>query len=326
MRTNYKRNKKSKYVTGGMYGSNEIVPGLNPTSTSNIVFNEADPDIQAAREKAQSDEHTKLQAESAQTLTDIENKTAEHKQNLLNSESEFKSNTAAAEQGVSKGLSTITDVASKLKKPGDLNWAGRVAQRGNIAREAGNLKKAGRLASRSAKLGEWSNKAGQAAKWGTATTKAGQMMRNPNVIGTAATVVGEGLNYAFDDKDATKWNAGEVAGGTIAGIGAGVGAATTAAALAGSSLGPIGTAVGAVGGAIYGVGKGLVQRKKARKEKAAQDAERRSMVNEHNTKLSSGMLTQKANTRSGELKQKTYSGYDLGRNVTAKYGGIKKYI
>ena len=188
------------------------------------------------------------------------------------------------------------------------------------------MQKAGRLAKRSAKLGEWSNKAGQAAKWGTATTKAGKMLRNPNVIGTAATVVGEGLNYAFDDKDATKWNAGEVAGGTVAGIGAGIGAAASAAAIAGTSLGPIGTAVGAVGGAIYGVGKGLVQRKKARKEKAVMEGERRAAVGKHNTGLKESLTSQMSQSRAGEMQQKTYSGYDLGRNLTARYGGVKKYI
>ena len=32
---------------------------------------------------------------------------------------------------------------------------------------------------------------------------------------------------------------------------------------------------------------------------------------------------QQANVRAGALKQKTYSGYDLGRNISAQLGGLR---
>ena len=50
-------------------------------------------------------------------------------------------------------------------------------------------------------------------------------------------------------------------------------------------------------------------------------------------KYSGKLVKQKAQgaaaVRAGELKQKTYSGYDMGRNVAAKKGGyrsVPKYI
>jgi hypothetical protein len=42
------------------------------------------------------------------------------------------------------------------------------------------------------------------------------------------------------------------------------------------------------------------------------------------------MATAQATVRAGELEQKTYSGYDMGRNVVAKTGGrmqpLMKYV
>ena len=47
----YKSKVKKKFSTGGnMYAPNEVLPGLNPTSTTNIVFNETNPLLQEQRE------------------------------------------------------------------------------------------------------------------------------------------------------------------------------------------------------------------------------------------------------------------------------------
>ena len=322
----YKVNKKKRYVTGGMYASNTLPQGIAPGSTANTVFNETDPEKQSQRVDSMNSEVAAKRDEAAAMASQIQSEKASNTAAIEASAAAAKQKSAAIETGLSKGVSTISDMAAKFAKPGDLNFAQRTAQKGQMALKAGNANKAARLGRRSAKLAQWGDKAGQAAKFGQATTKAGAMLRNPNAVGTVASLAGQGIGMLSDDKDATTMNFGESAGATIGGIGQGIGAASSAAALMGTSLGPVGTAIGAVGGALYGVGKGLVQRKKARKEKARQDAELKGKVEAHNEKLNKSIIGQKAQVRAGELEQKTYSGYDLGRNISAKYGGVKKYI
>ena len=55
------------------------------------------------------------------------------------------------------------------------------------------------------------------------------------------------------------------------------------------------------------------------------EAIKRSQIREHSGKIGKNLATQLANVRAGEMKQKTYSGYDLGRNVTYKTGGTKQF-
>ena len=86
-------------------------------------------------------------------------------------------------------------------------------------------------------------------------------------------------------------------------------------------LGPVGTAVGAIGGAIYGAGKQFIGTRKAKKEKQKLDAIKKNKIEEYNAQLEDQMGSQLARARSGEIEQKTYSGYDLGRNVTYALGG-----
>lgn len=149
-------------------------------------------------------------------------------------------------------------------------------------------------------------------------------------LGTIATLAGKGIEMASNDKDPTTLNFGEGSGKAIAGAGAGMGLAATAGALYGSSLGPVGTAVGAVGGAIYGLGKGLIERKKARAEKAKFEREKKEKIDKYNKELMGNYSSQMARVKAGELEQKTYSGYDLGRNLTYQLGGrmqpLMKYV
>ena len=49
-------------------------------------------------------------------------------------------------------------------------------------------------------------------------------------------------------------------------------------------------------------------------------------VTKTDTDTKNRLGTQMARVRSGQLKQKTYSGYDLGRNVTAQMGGLRMGI
>lgn len=142
-------------------------------------------------------------------------------------------------------------------------------------------------------------------------------------IGTIASLAGAGVSRLSDDGDATTMNFGEGAGKTLSGIGTGIGAAATTAMLAGSALGPLGTLIGGGLGALYGLGKGFIQRGKARREKRQLARERDTKINAFQDKQKSRLLTAQANVRASELKSKTFSGYDLGENTTAKLGGLR---
>ena len=132
-------------------------------------------------------------------------------------------------------------------------------------------------------------------------------------VGAIASLAGEGIKMASDDQDATTMNTGETIGSGLSGIGTGIGAAMTTAALMGSTLGPIGTAAGVIGGAAYGLGKGLIQRGKARREEGKAEKKQEVALNKIKTK-------QKVEG----LKDREYSGYDMGQNL-AMYGGMKQY-
>ena len=142
-------------------------------------------------------------------------------------------------------------------------------------------------------------------------------------IGTIASLAGAGVSKLSDDNDATTMNFGEGAGKTLSGIGAGVGAATTAAMLTGSALGPVGTLVGAGVGALYGLGKGFIQRGKARREERKLENERKAFTTKANKKTSERFAAAAGAVRSANLKRKMVSGYDLGRNTTAMLGGLR---
>ena len=146
-------------------------------------------------------------------------------------------------------------------------------------------------------------------------------------IGTIASLAGAGVSKLSDDGDATTMKFGEGAGATLSGIGTGIGAAATTAMLAGSTLGPVGTLVGAGLGAVYGLGKGLIQRKKARKEEKQFEAEKLDYQTKTNANTSNKFGASLANVRSSQLKSKTFSGYDLGKNTSMENGGMyaKKY-
>ena len=135
----------------------------------------------------------------------------------------------------------------------------------------------------------------------------------PGGVGAIASLAGEGIKMASDDQDATTMNTGETIGSGLSGLGTGIGAAMTTAALMGSSLGPLGTAAGAIGGTLYGLGKGLIQRNKARKETTK--AEKKQERDEN--KLATAQKLE-------ALKSRMYSGYDMGADI-ARYGGIRSY-
>tara|TARA_R110002020_G_scaffold147652_5_gene323168 strand:- start:262 stop:1443 length:1182 start_codon:yes stop_codon:yes gene_type:complete len=156
-----------------------------------------------------------------------------------------------------------------------------------------------------------------------------------NLIGAAAGLAGEGLKRWGGDDDETELNAAEWSGELLAGAGTGIGVASAAGTIAGmvgagalygSAVPGLGTAIGAVAGLGYGAYKALAGRKKARRAKAKATAAKKSRVDKYNKKVMSNLQTANLQARAGEMEQKTYSGYDLGRNVVARGGGMRMGI
>ena len=142
---------------------------------------------------------------------------------------------------------------------------------------------------------------------------AGKFLTSGAGLGTVASLAGQGIKKLSDDGKAHVSNVGEYSGSILS-------AAGTGASL-GSMLGPVGTAGGAVGGALYGAGKQFFGTRAAKRKKEELDAQKRIKQLEYNEQLEDQMGTQLAGARMGEMEQKTYSGYDLGRNVTYAFGG-----
>jgi len=137
-------------------------------------------------------------------------------------------------------------------------------------------------------------------------------------LGTIGALVGTGVTMLSDDGDPTKSNVGEYSGSILSSAGTG--------ASVGSMLGPVGTAVGAGVGAIYGAAKQYFGTRKAKRAQERADKERMARVGKYNKEVSQNLASANMQARSGEIEQKTYSGYDLGRNVVAQLGGMRMGI
>jgi len=153
-----------------------------------------------------------------------------------------------------------------------------------------------------------------------------------NVIGAVAGLAGAGLKKWGGDDDDTELNAAEWGGDLLSGAGTGIGVASGiatigsmvgAGALWGSAVPGLGTAIGAVAGLGYGAWKALTGRKKARAAEAEALAKKKAKVGKYNKKVTESLQSATLNAKAGEIEQKTYSGYDLGRNVTARQGGMR---
>lgn len=132
-------------------------------------------------------------------------------------------------------------------------------------------------------------------------------------LGLIASGVGMGVSALSDDKDPTKSNVGEYSGAVLQGAGTG--------ASIGSIIPGVGTAVGAVIGGLYGAGKQFFGTRKAKKAKAKFQRERKKKIDKFNKEVTKRFASSRASTRAAELKGKTYSGYDLGRNISYRTGG-----
>ena len=171
--------------------------------------------------------------------------------------------------------------------------------------------------------------AGSATKAGFSAMSAGA---KGNIIGAGASLLGAGIKKIGGDDDDTELNAAEWSGDLLSGAGTGIGVASTLGTIGGaigmgaafgSAVPLLGTAIGAVAGLGYGAYKALTGRKKARKAEADAKAAKAKKVNKYNKELTQSYGSQKARVASARLKQKTYSGYDLGSNVTARNGGMR---
>ena len=153
-----------------------------------------------------------------------------------------------------------------------------------------------------------------------------------NLIGAAAGLAGAGLKKWGGDEDDTELNTAEWSGELLSGAGTGIGIASTAGTIAGavgmgslwgSAVPGLGTAIGAVAGLGYGAYKALAGRKKARQAEAKALEEKKRRVGKYNKKVASNLVSAQLGATQGELEQKTYSGYDLGRNITYRGGGMR---
>ena len=138
-------------------------------------------------------------------------------------------------------------------------------------------------------------------------------------IGLMASGAGYAAKKIWGDDDDTKYNAGEVAGDILSGVGTGM----STAAMLGSVVPGVGNVAGAVVGGLYGLGKGLLGQNKAKKAQRKMERERKLKIRKFDEEVVGDLRSQMARARAGSMKQKRYSGYDLGRNVTMRRGGYR---
>ena len=389
--------RKNKYAVGGMYQDNMIPPGIG--STSNIVYQESNPALQAQRRKSLADETEgaiERSTEMAEEIkTDKEGDAAAANEAKAQSDSNFNSFSGASKtlNSFAKPLSKGKEVANPFRAAADVYRNARRAKETvkgvdayntgkafmdsqKIARDgaqsfkmaknikaskdaisnlgqaktltmdglqtASQIKDAGAFGSAtlgkgaelSTSIGAGGNMAAsqgtQALAQGSAIGKGlGSFAKSGAGIGTIASLAGMGVSKLSDDGNAAKSNFGEYTGSTLSGVGTGIGAAMGTAALLGSTLGPLGTIIGGVGGALYGAGKQFFGTRKAKRIESGRKRDREKRIGEFNKDVTEDLASQSGRARVGEIRQKTYSGYDLGRNTTAKTGGYRnmpKYV
>ena len=337
-----KQNKRyrSRYQAGGMYGSNTVSAAGqgNIGNTSNIVYQESNPEILKQNLKSQEESNlllkeqgesmsTKIEQMDAQSEVDIQNAELKSNQKFDTASSVVKSGIELGKQsGVidktagSLGVGSAMNAykAQRAINLGKKGYEG-VKQGVQTAKQLEQSVKAAKLAKESGTLLSY----GQAgAEAGSATSAGLSVLNNANVYALAANYAGKGIKSLSDDDDATTWTAGEATGDVLSKAGeyAGYGAALTSWSGPGAG---IGAAIGATIGTGVGLYQGLTGRKKARKAEADAKALKKKKINKHNKEVGSMFAAQKSRVNAAQLAQKTYSGYDLGQNVVARKGGMR---
>lgn len=361
-----KLKKKTKKQKGGMYADNTVqAAGQGGAgTTASIVMQESNPELQEQRVKGLEAEQSRLQGVAESTSSEVE-----QIQNEGEAKAEFDANQAKATYGaqaesVAGTVKTAYDVADKAgafkgfaaKRAARMaaKDAASVASTSGAAKDAATAVQSVRAAKAASKAGTfWRTKdattgvirggfgpvvpgafkagatAGKMAGFGGAGISGAGSLANFATsgagIGIIGSLAGAGITKLSDDKDPTKSNTGEYAGAILSNAGTGAGI--------GSMFGPVGTAVGGILGGYYGAGKQFFATRAAKKAKKKAEREFKQKQNKVITKANKNLMksygSQMSQVHAGNLAQKTYSGYDLGRNVVAQRGGyrtIPKYI
>jgi len=289
------KKKRKKYALAGMYDPNQVPAGMAPGATGHIVMQETDPTLQEGREENLEAEKNKLIETSSQAANEFKNQELADKQTVQTDATNLQRRFGVGEQVLSKGLQL--GFGQQAAQQG-AQQAGRLFGQNAMKRAIGkgSQKAAGRIAKKQAAR----NVAGRA---GGKAAGAASKLANPLAI---AGLAASGIGMLSDDGDATKWNAGEVIGG----VG---GAAATGAQLGSMVLPGIGSVVGGIAGGLYGLGKGLIQRKKARTQESNLEAQRKTKIRNFNTDAADQFKSSWARAAAGRYKSKSYSGSDTGR-------------
>ena len=353
---------KRKFAAGGMYSDNTVMSAGQggAGSTSNIVYDESNPAVLQQKLQFLEDTKTNLQNTNQQVADQVSADEEQAKVDIENAavESEQKTDAvgttigSALEAGEKSGIindksgGVVGGIKSSIKAFKTAK-AAKLAQKGAVGIKAGvQTAKQAQQTAKALKLTQQvasSNPipigiAAPSALPGAVPTVTGAVSgsanaaglgagivnaaKNPNVLAAAANIGGKAISHFSDDDDATTWNTGEATGDILgtAGEYAGYGAMLT------SWLGPgagIGAAVGGIVGAGVGIYKGLTGRNKARKEEEIAKQKKKVKVDKYNKEVKSDLLSATSSARGAEIKAKTYSGYDLGTNVVARYGGSR---
>ena len=350
------------YQAGGMYGDNTVAAAGqgNMGSTSNIVFQESDPMLQQQRLKGLESEKDKLQQDLSEAAMEADQMEQQEQLDIQEAEQKAAMKQARAESYVTAGIEggkqlgllkegksagqSVKDAigvfkavrqANKIQKGMKLAAEAQrgiragvqTAQQAKAGLEAAKIaKESGSLLMQGSTAATAGTTAANVAGTGSALGSAASALNNANVYAAAANFAGKGIKRLSDDDDATTWTAGEATGDVLSKAGeyAGYGA------IVGSAVPVVGNAVGALVGATIGTGVGLVQgfSRRGKARQAEREAKQRKLAFKQKTDAESvkRLGSQLARARSGELRQKTYSGYDLGRNVTAQLGGMRMGI
>ena len=332
---------KSRYQAGGMYSNNTVSSAGqgNVGNTSNIVYQESNPEILKQNLKSQEESNLLLKKQGESMTAKVNEMEEQSKIDIQTAADKVNTRSQAVSSTIQGSIKTAKQTGLIDKSAGSLGVGS--AMNAYKAQRAINLGKKGyegvKAGVQTAKQLEQSVKAAKLAKESGTLLSYGQtgaeassaagaglsVLNNANVYALAANYAGKGIKSLSDDDDATTWTAGEATGDVLSKAGeyAGYGA------MLGSVVPGVGNAVGAVVGGIAGVGVGLYQgfagRGKARKAEADALALQKKKVGKYNTELTKNFGMRKAAINAGAMRQKEYSGYDLGRNVVARKGGMR---
>jgi hypothetical protein len=314
-----------KYQTGGgkyqgrdMYGAN-VIPNAYTPSNASINYLQTDPAVTESLLQQQEELGTEAD------LSEMEANAAKRKQTGESVMPTLESITKSADKAGLFGASVASapdltgTVAEKMSYNAPIPGVDQgLGATGQTAAQAGTLN-AGVQAYRGAKT------AGQTTKTALQVGSTAAGWAGPQAVGTAASMIGKGIEKASDDEDATTMNVGETSGKLLKGAGYGATAAGIAGGLgafgATMSWNPIGWA--ALAGAGIAGGVGLLQRRRARKD----EGEATSKFDRKQNRIAKKLAKE-------EEKGLTYAGYDFGNpdatvmgseRYQQKTGGVRKY-